>query len=312
MQRLRVAFLGPAASFSHQAALECFGRSAELIPCPSFADIFSAVQQSDADYAAIPFENSTNGSVVQTLDLLADRDRVYSDIEICGEYYLTVHHCLLARKGTAPSASGSYDFINKLYTHPQAWGQCEKFLSEHFKGVEKQDVSSTSKAAEIAARDETGQSAAIASSFAAEYHGADILEANIEDKDDNTTRFLIVRNIRSEQTASSYPPSLANAGSAEKNEQSPAKRKTLVSFTVNHSSPGALADALLVFKTHGQNLTSINTRPSRSKPWHYVFFVECSETTSSPNDETVGQLLEDLGKVTESCRNLGTWDEQIS
>ncbi|KAL1856077.1 prephenate dehydratase [Paecilomyces lecythidis] len=312
MQRLRVAFLGPAASFSHQAAIEYFGRSAQLTPCASFADIFSAVQENDADYAAIPFENSTNGSVVQTLDLLADRQQLYSNVEICGEHYLTVHHCLLARKGTASSAPGSYDFINKLYTHPQAWGQCERLLSKHFKGVEKQDVSSTSKAAEIVSQDETGQSAAIASSFAAEYHGADILEANIEDKDDNTTRFLIVRNIQSERTAGSYPPSLANAGSLEKDKHSSAKRKTLISFTVNHSSPGALADALLVFKTHGQNLTSINTRPSRIKPWHYVFFVECSQTPGAPSDQAVSQLLQDLIKVTESCRNLGTWQEQIS
>lgn len=281
-------------------------------PCASFADIFSAVQHNDVEYAAIPFENSTNGSVVQTLDLLADRDEIYGDVKICGEHYLTVHHCLLARKGTASATHGRYDSINKLYTHPQAWGQCEKFLSKHFKGVERQDVSSTSKAAEVVSQDETRQSAAIASSFAAEYHGTDILEANIEDKDDNTTRFLIVRNIRSEQTATPYRPDLAEARSPEEREHSPAKRKTLISFMVDHSSPGALADALLVFKTHGLNLMSINTRPSRRKPWHYVFFVECSEATGIPDDQAVLQLLEDLPKATESCRYLGTWEEQIA
>ncbi|PGG98981.1 prephenate dehydratase [Blastomyces parvus] len=111
-KELRVTFLGPLASFSHQAALDLFPtvsptttRSITLLPKPSFADAFAAIQSTEADYAVIPFENSTNGSVVQTLDLLADRDGRYNDIVVCGEYYLTVHHCLLVRNEDAASGT---------------------------------------------------------------------------------------------------------------------------------------------------------------------------------------------------------------
>lgn len=254
----------------------------------------------------IPLENSTNGSVVQTLDLLADRDNLYKDVRVCGEHYLTVHHCLLVRKSAFPSGQPSYDSVTRLYTHPQAWGQCEAFLSEHFKGVERQDVSSTSKAAEIVSACVEERSAAIASRFAAEYHGVDVLEANIEDKLDNTTRFLLLRNKQSERTS-------RLAFEDVKGDQSAliTTRKTLISFTINQTSPGALADALLIFKTHGMNLTSINTRPSRKRPWDYVFFVECGGILTSRNEEVVGGLLSSLRAVVENCRELGTWKDQL-
>lgn len=291
----------------HQAALESFGSSAVLSPRLSFADAFAAVQHNETDYAVIPFENSTNGSVVQTLDLLADRDGLYSDVVVCGEYYLTVHHCLLTRKNAVPSADGSYRFITKLYSHPQAWGQCERFLSKHFKNVERQDVSSTSKAAEIVSAEETGHSAAIASRFAAEYHGADILAANIEDRADNTTRFLIVKNIRSKRTGCAHRTSDA----MDMEESQTARWKTLISFMINHSSPGALADALLIFKAHGMNLTSINSRPSRIRAWQYIFFVECERVPGVHDDDVMERILEGLRKVTESCRNLGSWKDRL-
>lgn len=272
----------------------------------SFADAFSAVQEQTADFAVIPFENSTNGSVVQTLDLLADRTSLYTDVKVCGEYYLTVHHCLLVRKGTYPSGWSGYDgSMTKLYTHPQAWGQCENVLSTHFKGIERQDVSSTSKAAEIVAKETCEKAGAIASKFAAEHHGLDILMENIEDRADNTTRFLILRNTRVERT-----------GSLAFEKRSPMDstgitNKTLISFAVDHASPGALANALLIFKAHGLNLTSINTRPSLKRAWQYVFFVECGQAPSKENKEAVLQVLDDLRRATESCRDWGTWKDQL-
>ncbi|KAF7717849.1 Uncharacterized protein PECH_000059 [Penicillium ucsense] len=305
--RLKVVFLGPLASFSHQAAAESFKKTnAELIPHASFGDAFSAVQDQTADFAVIPFENSTNGSVVQTLDLLADRTSLYTDVQVCGEYYLTVHHCLLVRKGTYPSGWSGYDgSITKLYTHPQAWGQCEGLLSSHFKGVERQDVSSTSKAAEIVAKETGESSAAIASKFAAEYHGLDILKENIEDRADNTTRFLILRNTRVEKTAElAFEQRCPSCTTWIMN-------KTLISFAVAHSSAGALANALLIFKAHGLNLTSINTRPSLKRAWQYVFFVECGQAPSAENKEAVLEALSDLRHATESCRNWGTWKDQL-
>lgn len=289
-----------------QAAAESFEKTdAELLPHISFADAFTAVQRQTADYAVIPFENSTNGSVVQTLDLLADRSAQYTDVQVCGEYYLTVHHCLLVRKGTYPSGWAGYDgSITKLYTHPQAWGQCEDLLSQHFKGVERQDVSSTSKAAEIVSQETGEHAAAIASKFAAEYHGVDVLKDNIEDRADNTTRFLILRNTRVERTTQLEfeQPSLSAV----------ATKKTLISFAIDHSSPGALANALLIFKAHGLNLTSINTRPSLKRAWQYIFFVECGRTPSDENKEAVLRALDDLSHVTEFCRDWGTWNDQLS
>ncbi|CAI7579873.1 hypothetical protein N7527_003531 [Penicillium freii] len=313
MTPLRVAFLGPLGSFSHQAAAESFCKlSAELQPQISFPDAFAALQNKKADYAVIPCENSTNGSVMQTLDLLADRDGLYKDVKVCGEYYLTVHHCLMVHKGTYPGGWADYDgSITKLYTHPQAWGQCETFLTKYFKGVERQDVASTSKAAEIVSKETTERGAAIANRFAAEQHGTDVLVENIEDRADNTTRFLIFRNVLDERTAQlkfeqPNPPTL-EAESALKTTH-----KTLITFTIDHSSPGALADALLIFKAHGLNLTSINTRPSLKKSWQYIFFVECGRTPSDENKEAVHKALNDLRHVTETCRDLGTWKDQLS
>lgn len=280
-----------------QAALNSFGNSGTLFPSVSFAEAFSAVQNDSADYAVIPFENSTNGSVVQTLDLLADRQGLYKDVTVCGEYFLTVHHCLIGGK---PIPKEEYGSITKLYTHPQAWGQCDKFLSKHFRGVERQDVSSTSKATEIVSRDTSGQSAAIASRLAAEYYNAFVLQENIEDSADNTTRFLILRNIQSTRTAHASV-NLAAADSAAAAEKK--TRKTLISFMIEHSSPGSLADALSVFKSHGLNLTSINSRPSMLRPWQYIFFIECEHVPNS----SIHNTLEELKAICKSYRDLGTW-----
>ncbi|KAF9883511.1 prephenate dehydratase [Aspergillus nanangensis] len=308
-----VTFLGPQASFSHQAAVEAFGTSAELIPRPSFSDAFAAVQNQDVDYAIVPFENSTNGSVLQTLDLLADADAAYKDVQVCGEHYLTVHHCLLARKGIFASGEQDYSSITKLYTHPQAWGQCENFLGEHFKGVERQDVSSTSKGAEIVSKETTERSAAIASRFAAEYHGLDILAENIEDNSNNTTRFLVLRNTKSERSSRDSFEHIKAQNRQEPPTNIPAakKNKNLISFMVREDTPGALADALLIFKSHGMNLTSINSRPSQKAAWHYVFLVECQTTTTDDGQEIATGVVADLQQVTEACRYLGTWTDQL-
>lgn len=284
---------------SLQAAVEAFGASAQLTPCLSFADAFAEVQQGQSDYAIIPVENSSNGSVIQALDLLADRNGLYGDIEVCAEHYLTVHHCFMVRKGASPA----YSSITKLYTHPQAWGQCETFLSKHFKGIERQDVSSTSKAAEIVSKETIECSGAIASRFAAGFHGVDVLAENIEDKADNTTRFLILRNVHSKRSD--------RLAIEDKSESSSVALKTLILFTVDHDSPGALADALSVFKDHGMNLTSIYTRPSQRRAWQYVFFVECARVPTSQNQEAVTRVLRSLSRVTESCKYMGTWKDRL-
>ena len=242
--------------------------------------------------------------MLQTLDLLADREGTYPDIKVCDEQYLTVHHCLLVKTGPISSGGDTADesqWVKKVYTHPQAWGQCDGFLTNRLKGVERQDVSSTSKAAQVVAEENSKTSAAIASKLAAETHGLSILAENIEDRGDNTTRFFIIMNV---------PARI----SLNRDKDAANKRwKSLISFTIDHGTPGALANGLTVFKKHGLNLTSIDTRPSRRMPWHYIFFVECQKQNSAEQHrESVDLAMDDLRALTQGCRHLGTWREHTS
>ncbi|KAI5209001.1 PDT-domain-containing protein [Aureobasidium subglaciale] len=337
--REQIAYLGPKASYTHQATLSAFDLdNYGLSPQTTIEDVFSQVQSGKADFGVVPFENSTNGSVVFTLDLFADQNAKHPDIVVCGERYVEVHHCLLGRPAPAtqghatgqakalqeetksPSSSGhatpipsnptpsnsraapltSLAHIKKLYSHPQAWGQCKTFLSCYLKGVERQDVSSTSRAAELVAADDTNTTAAISSGIAAQMTGLDFLARDIEDEKDNATRFLILRRRSLEDTSPS-------SGKENGQEQAQAY-KSLLSFTVSHTNAGALADALAVFKTHGINLTSINPRPSGEAPWHYMFFVEFS---GKRGQAAVDDALTGLGKVVRSWRWLGSWDNAL-
>lgn len=305
---MKAAYLGPKASFSHQAALEIFRDSTTQIEAlPTFADIFEGVQSSHYEYGVVPFENSSNGSVVQLLDLLADRQLKYGDVNVCAEHYLPVHHQLLVKRSgqdvtKETRLEEALKRIKKFYTHPQAWGQCSDFLSRtECRPVAKQDASSTSEAARVVSENEAGTCAAIASELAGEEYGLAQLAHNIEDKGDNTTRFFIVA--RPGITVSC--PELQNGTGSSR------VYKNLMSFTIDHESPGALADALSTFKKHDFNLTSINTRPSRIRPWHYVFFAECEQLHHQHQADAITNLLSDLDDVASSCRHLGSWEDQL-
>ncbi|EGE04152.1 chorismate mutase/prephenate dehydratase [Trichophyton equinum CBS 127.97] len=303
-----VAFLGPLGSFSHQAAIECFGSSNNTLKAEiSFNDAFSAVQSQEADYAIIPLENSSNGAVVQTLDLLADRENLYPDIIVSGEYYLSVHHCLLMKNALDGHGNTSEPNpeVSKFYSHPQVWGQCTMFLSA-YSGVEKQDASSTSKAAEIVSKDNDPKSAAIGSELAGSINGLQVVKANIEDDPSNATRFLILQNLKSNRTQAVKPPQKAQSCS-----DPGSKCKSLITFMVDHTSPGALADALHVFKKYGLNLTSINSRPGGVKAWQYVFLVECQRVYGVHDDHVVEKVIDELRDITQTCRNLGSWEDQL-
>ncbi|KAL8735242.1 MAG: hypothetical protein Q9181_002896 [Wetmoreana brouardii] len=348
--RPKIAYLGPAASYSHQAALACFSKDEnDLEPQSSIKDVFASIQSSNTAYGVVPFENSTYGTVVFTLDLLVDRKSNYPDLLVSGELYLPVHHCLVGYPSKTPSrdhASGLHnqiqanttphrspksmenlEHISTIYSHPAAFGQCEDFLSHYLQGAKKHEVSSTSKAAEIVAQEGSdGKSAAISSSLAAEVHGLKILAEGIEDKDDNSTRFFILKHRRlSDEAASLLPrvPSADGEGDAEK------KWKTLISFTLPHQPSGTLADALQVFKERGLNLTSIHSRPSLEHAWHYVFLIEVQgsweremvgRAMKEVGDEGQGkregeggnggvmdQALEELGRRTKGWKWLGSW-----
>ena len=274
------------------------------------------MQSGQAVQGVVPFENSTNGAVIPTLELLADRHGLYKDLYVCGEWYLDVHHYLMGHKAPAtdsPEISGtstptptipeplkprskplsSLKHIKRIHTHPQAYGQCEIFLGAYLKGVERREESSTSRSAEIVKGDTTGASAAIASSLAAENLGLDILAECIEDSADNTTRFFILRKGK------------------DVSEHTDAPTKSLISFTVDHSSPGALADVLECFRLEKLNLTSINNRPTKAARFQYIFFVEFEGSRLKDPEGRVERALASLGKYTQSWRWLGSWDDQL-
>ena len=326
-----------------QAAQAIFPDSSiDLLPLPNFTEIFESLQSSTVLFGVIPFENSSNGSVVQTLDLLADRSSKFADIRVVGEYYLPVHHCLMVRRQpehpiTNPGPSQHQDIaalgappgrglgdrvrrrkrlhaLKKIYTHPQAFGQCEAYLSEKLKGVERQEVSSTSKAAEIVASpDEDENSGAIASRLAAQVNDLEVLAADIEDSGDNVTRFFVFA--RSEVPLGEVQKGVKARRQGHGIRQR-IKSKSLISFTIDHALPGALASTLEVFKKHDLNLTSIDTRPSRKRPWHYIFIVECesarngSETEQDEGKQIQG-VLDDLDRIAESRRFWGRWEDQM-
>lgn len=216
--------------------------------------------------------------MVFTLDLFCDRDCAYPDTTVCAETYLDVHHCLLGHLRPLPL---SPENVSRIYSHPQAFGQCDKFLTAHLKGVERVDVSSTSKAAEMASREPAA--VAIASIVAAEVHNIHILASNIEDSPDNTTRFLVL----SVEGVGPPPPKQ----SPKDDGVSDRRDKTFLGFTVDHTQPGALCDSLKVFKDYGLNLTSIASRPSRVTPWNYIFFVEF---VGNKEDKKVKEALNEM------------------
>ena len=287
-------------------------------------DVFDEVQGRQTVAGVVPFENSTNGSVVFTLDNFADRDGRYKDVTVDGEIFVDVHHCLLGRKdakvrldepgdgsgtctptATDPDPSkpkakplSSIAHIKRLYSHPQAFGQCNAFISTYLKGVEVFEVSSTSKAAEIVSQDETGTWAAIANELAADMYGIDLLGRNIEDRDDNTTRFLIIGTDKE----------VPDDWSLRKQTLAATGTKSFVSFTVPHTSPGALADVLGCFREFNLNLTSINSRPSLLMPFQYIFFVEFEGHRYDDPDGRVKGALDKIERVAQSLRWLGSWE----
>lgn len=270
----------------------------------------------------VPFENSSNGSVLNTLDLLIDREGKYGDVHVCGETFLAVDLCLLGYNHSSTPAgegqvlqpvassmarspesqvsqtpSADISHITRILSHPQAFGQCEKFLFTYLRGIECQEVASTSKAAEIAAADLTKTSAAISSSLAAGVYGLEFLANRIQDREDNTTRFFILRK----------GPGLDGLTTSKQQPRRVMSWKTMVSFSIDHHISGALADALLTFKTFNLNLTSINSRPSRLRLWHYIFLIEFEGKRESDGTGAVTKALEELGKTTLGFRWVGSW-----
>lgn len=271
---------------------------------PTIPSVFTAVQSGTSTAGVIPFENSTNGSVVASLDLLVDAAKAYQDVEVTGERYVKVEHCLLGHHPPLTSEPlTDLSYVTDVYTHPQAWTQCSEFLSTKLKHARRHDVSSTAAAAALVAADPTGTSVAISSALAAKAHNVPILQQGIEDRGDNVTRFLVLG--RKQKDAGMRTPSQWQKGT---------KFRSLVTFTLHQDdNPGALADALAAFKPYGINLTSINARPSGVGPWRYCFLVEM--LTASDGDEggdpPLRFALRDLDKITKGWRWCGSWESAL-
>ncbi len=293
-------------------------------------DVFTAVQSSAVAYGVVPFENSINGAVVGTLDLFADRQNQYADVYICDEASIEIHHYLLGhackslqqtdstRSGDSTPTNQARDLpdpkaklltdlqhIKRIYSHPQAFGQSLGFLSQYLKDVDRQEVSSTSKGAEIVSQDGTNTTASISSKDAAETHGLDVLAESIEDQDNNQTRFFFLCKKSSYQDR--LPLSIGQPTDNDNGNDNSDKWKTFVTFKINHNLSGALAEVLHVFKTYGLNPTSMNSRPSHRYPWHYIFFVEFYGRKKITGHGRVDAALAKLEEISEGCRCYGSW-----
>lgn len=249
-----------------------------LIPSRTIADVFAAVTSGTATYGVVPIENSTNGPVSFTLDLLASG--AHADLRVIAETYVPVHHCLLgwpnptsAPAGTADANPPDLTHITHLHSHPMAWGQCTRFLSQHLFHAQRHDASSTSAAAALVAasprpRDPTapdagGCAAAISSPMAAAAHGVPVLARNIEDRADNVTRFVVLCR---RDASGSFPAAGAGVGEAA--------WKSMLLLRVEHAHAGALSAALGALARRGVNVVSINARPSGLAAWQYRFVLE--------------------------------------
>ena len=235
---LRIAFLGPAGTFSHAAAVRKFGSSVEYVPLADIPAVFEEVVRGHVDYGLVPVENSLHGGVIDTLDAFLGS----SSARICAEVRITVHHYLLAK--------GPWETVRTIYSKPEVFSQCRHWLAGVAKDRDVSGVASTSKAAELAAT-QPGV-AAIGTRIAAEMNGLQVLFENIEDDPENETRFLVIGREPARRTGDD---------------------KTAVMFTTAHK-PGALADVLDVFKANGINLTDIEKRPSKKVNWEYYFFID--------------------------------------
>jgi chorismate mutase/prephenate dehydratase len=265
---LKVAYLGPEGSFSHQLAFKEFGSLAELIPLDSVEEVFEEVEKGKANYGVVPVENSVEGSIGTVLDMF-----LKSELRIYSESFERINHFLLSK-------TGNFGDIKVVASHPQALGQCRKWLSKHLKNVEIREMPSTAKAAQVASRDK--KVAAIAGKIAASIYKLRIVEEHIEDNPLNTTRFFVIGKESARPTGDD---------------------KTSIVFSLK-DEPGKLHKALLPFAEAGINLTKIESRPSKERPWEYVFFVDFEGHICS---EEVKKVLSEVQKNSIFLKILGSY-----
>ena len=267
---LRVAYLGPEFTFSHLAAIEAFGQSAELVPVGSIAAVFDEVERSQSQFGVVPMENSTDGRVSDTLECFS-----HSPVRICAGIPLRIHHCLLG--------VGGRDQIRTIYSKPQPLSQCRNWLARHLPNADLHEMASTADAARRA-KDEQ-HAAAVASAQAGTNYGLPVIVENIEDNPNNVTRFVVISKTTSQPTGND---------------------KTALLFEVAHK-PGALADAMAIFKRSRLNMTMIDSYPVPGSLGSYLFFVEF---LGHEEDPPVRKAVAALAKQAQRAEVLGSYAQR--
>ena len=271
-KQLSIAYMGPEGTFSHIASLARFGNSSEFLPVESISEVFAQVERNHADYGVVPIENSWAGVVPETLDTFMN-----SNLRVVSEIYQPIAHNLLTH-------CDNLDQVKRLYTHFQPLAQCRQWLNNHLPHVEKIEASSTSKAADLAAKDP--ESAAIATLLASERCELPVLCAHIEDNPSNRTRFLILGYNEPEPTG---------------------KDKTSLMFSLQHK-PGQLAHALNAFEKYDVNLTMIESRPTKQEAWKYLFYIDVQ---GHVKDQNVTKAINLLNEHSLFVRTLGSYPETV-
>jgi chorismate mutase/prephenate dehydratase len=264
---LKIAYLGPAGTWTHQAAIGKFGHSVKYLPQPGFAEVFEQVERRMVDYGVVPIENSTEGAVTHTLDLFAD-----SPLKIYGQVMLPIENHLMA--------NGPRGEIRQIYSHPQIIAQCRGWLGRNFREIQPIEKSSSAAAAEVAAK-EPG-AAVLGGALLAELYGLEILERSIQDLANNTTRFLVISH-------KTCPPT--------------GKDRTSVMFSVK-DEPGSLVRALEPFEKFHINMSKIESRPSKRRAWEYYFFVDVAGHCEDPE---LADVIRQLEKHCSFVKVLGSY-----
>lgn len=255
-KKLVIAYLGPEATYTHQAAIANFGVSLDYRPIKTIPDVFSEVASGSADYGVVPIENSTEGAVFHSMDMLVE-----SDLHICSQVYMPIEHCLISQS--------PLEQITEVRSKDQALGQCREWLHANLPNADFMDVVSTADAV-LTAKDNKGV-AAVASALSAQHYGVKIQARSIQDRDDNVTRFLVVGKTRAKPLGDG-------------------RDKTSLVISLRDEC-GALEKTLQAFAKRGINLSKIESRPSRKKAWDYFFFIDL---IGHYEDESVQAALADL------------------
>ncbi|GAB2518329.1 prephenate dehydratase [Microbulbifer agarilyticus] len=270
---IKAAYLGPEGTFTQQAALKHFGHSAVSKPLAAIDEVFREVEAGAVNYGVVPVENSTEGVVNHTLD-----NFMTSNLKICGEVEMRIHQHLMISDITRK------DSITRIYSHAQSLAQCRKWLDSYYPNVERVAVASNAEAAKRVKGE--WNAAAIAGDMAADMYGLKILNEKIEDRPDNSTRFLII-------------------GSQEVPSSGDDKTSLMVSM---RNEPGALHDLLVPFQNHNIDLTRVETRPSQSSNWTYVFFIDF---VGHRDSENVATALKDVGACASDMKVLGSYPRGV-